>query len=202
MNLSTILPPTPEQRRQTQETISVAEKPIKELIFAYFNLFEKSAGPKFTRYREADENIKNFKSLPATFVDKDSLYYLPEVQSCPTEEVMIEQKENTRIWEKWELQPSLVPDDVVWDVDKKISSLSNEEATRINSVIGKLLHVIQISWQIIVGRYEETKKWKLHMNPDNLTLSLIDSAPISKADHLKIRLGIIINVKDKIEIDN
>jgi len=203
-NLSNILPQTPDQKRHTQDTIAVAEKPIKELIFAYFKLFEKSAGPKFKRYREIAETINDFRELPAAFADPHALAYAPNTQPCPAEEVLVSPASSTNtleLWEMWELRPSLVPHDMAWDADKKISSLTKLEAMRINAVIGKLLHVVQLSWQIIVNRHSETKNWKLHLHSDNLTLSLIDPSPLTKTDHLKTRLGIVIIVKDKIEIN-
>lgn len=205
-NLSNILPQTPEQKRQMQEAIAVAERPIKELIFAYFKLFEKSAGPKFRQYREIAETINDFRELPSIFTDPQALAYLPglDTQLCPVEEVCVSSgmggMDGVELWEMWELRPTRVPDNVGWDVDARIASLDKLEAARINARVGELLHVIQVSWNIIVSRYSQTKNWKLHLHPNNLTLSLIDPTHLSKADHLKTRVGITIVVKDKIEI--
>jgi hypothetical protein len=202
MNLTNILPPTPEQIRNTQATISVAEKPIKEFIFAYLQLFSKSTGPKFKRYREMAETMAEFAELPAAFADTEALYYIPIHQPCPQEEVLVRSTETTRSWEMWELRPAIVDASTVWDANGAIAALTPEEASLINAVIGKLLHIMQLSWTVITSRYAETKDWKLRVHADNLTLALVDSGPASKSDHLNKRLAINIIVKDKIETHN
>jgi hypothetical protein len=199
-NLSSILPPTPGQKRQIQETISVCERPMKELILAYFALFENSSGPKFKRYRDIAETIQSFRDLPRHFADRSALYYIPDAPSgCPVEEVMIENGPVSRKWEKWVLTPCIVPADSIWDADKRISSLEIPEANRVNTAIGQLLQQMTYSWNIVAGKYDETRNFGLEAHMNNITLSLVDPTSISKADQLKIRLSVSISVQDKIE---
>lgn len=199
--LSTILPPTPEQLRQVKEAIAIAERPIKELLFAYFALFENSGGPRYKKYRDVAENIRNFSELPATFIDPETLYYLPDAskQTMPTEEVMVSETSEHRIWEKWEISIAIVPYDVQWDESGVIASLPAPEAVRIRNAIGQILQMTQVSWNVITKRYPVTSELQLLPQVDNLTLSLHDPSIVSKSDHLKVRLGLNIKVKDKIE---
>lgn len=199
--LSTILPPTPEQLRQVKEAISIAERPIKELLFAYFALFENSGGPRYKKYRDVAENIRNFSELPAAFIDSETLYYLPEAsaQTAPVEEVMVSETSEHRIWEKWELRVVVVPHDVQWDESRAIANLPPLEAVRIRTAIGQILQMTQVSWNVITKRYPVTSELQLLPQVDNLTLSLHDPSTVSKSDHLKVRLGLNIKVKDKIE---
>lgn len=199
--LSTILPPTPAQLRQVKESIAIAERPIKELLYAYFTLFEKSGGPRYKMQKDVAENIKSFQELPMAFVDPNTLYYLPSLdeQSAPVEEVLVHESDTTRVWEKWTLRVVVVPHDVIWDESGLIANLPKPEAQRIRITIGRIMQMVQVSWNVVVGRYIETKNLELTIQGDNVTLALRDPSSVSKSDHLKVRLGISITVKDKIE---
>lgn len=173
---------------------------MKELILAYFALFENSSGPKFKRYHDIAETINSFRDLPRHFADRNALYYIPDTPTgYPVEEVLIENGPVSRKWEKWAIIPCVVPADSIWDADGRISSLEIPEANHVNASVGQLLQQMIYSWNIVAGKYDETKNFRLEAHMGNITLSLVDPTSISKADQLKIRLGVSIVVQDKIE---
>jgi hypothetical protein len=208
MNLSNILPPTSAQLRETEKTISIAEKAIKELMHAYFKLFLKSSGPRYKKYRHTAENVRDFEDLPGNFADKQSIYYMPNEYGSVEEEIMVSETKNeetgdiVRKWEMWELHPVTVPADSVWDADGRIAALSDSERMRINMAVGELMRLIQVSWVVIANRCNETQGMFLDVCPENITLKLIDTSRASKSDLLDLRIGVDITIKDKIEINN
>jgi hypothetical protein len=194
--LSNILPPTPEQIREIEKTIGVAEKPIKELLFAYFKLFAKSGGPKFKQYREIATMINDFEKLPRDFADKTSFYYVPSACGSIDDEIRV----SPTSLERWDFSPVIMKSDSIWDEQGAISKLEEAERARANASVGRMITTVQYTWVIIMGRCPEARGLELEVCPENITLKLVDKSKASKSREFDLRIGIKITIKDKIEI--
>lgn len=197
--LSASLPPTLQQQRDFDATIHKIERPIKQLMFAYFELFKNSGGPKYRTYRNTASNIESFQDLPADFVDKKSLYYLPESFEPREVEVLVFEDDHVQRWELWDISLSLVPSDAEWDPTGRIENLPDEEKMNVRRIISEMIQMGQYCWMIIAKRFKETQNFVLKVDPQNITLALQDPLFPEKCAQLEYRLGIDITIKDKIE---
>jgi hypothetical protein len=168
-------------------------------------MFLKAPGPRYARYREIAKNIQDISGVPGVFLDRSSFYHIPAEYGHVEEEVMISETTDPdtgdiiRSWEKWQLSPVLTDVNNVWDANGRIAQLSDNERMRINTAVGELMRMIQMSWYYVASLSSEAYGLALDVCPENITLKLIDASRVSKSDSFDYRIGVDITIKDKIE---